>query len=56
MALYNYSGFVAPRLSFAQSLVSIDSVHFVFWVCSLQALLHTMRLVTRLQHQFTRSW
>jgi len=36
MALYNYTGFVAPRLSLYNFWFHIYSVCFVFSVCSLQ--------------------
>jgi len=46
LALYNYDGRVAPRLSLeiVQGLVSLDSIYFAFWVVPV-ALAHTVRLV-----------
>jgi len=37
MALFNYSGLAAPRLSFVQCLVSFDLVCFVLWMCFLES-------------------
>jgi len=38
MALYDYSGLVAPRLSLYNACFHFDSVCFVIWMCSLQLL------------------
>ena len=56
LALCNCNGLVAPRLSFVQCLVLFDSVCFCVLDVFPVARLHTVRLVRRMQFQFTWSW
>jgi len=52
LALYNYHGRVVPQLSLYNVWFHFTRFVFVFPA----APSHTVRLVRRLQYQFTRSW
>jgi len=56
LALYNYNDLVGPGLSFVQFLGSFSLGLFCVLVVFPAALPYTVRLVRRLQYQFTRSW
>jgi len=56
LALYNYNGLVAPGLRLYNLWVHFHSVGFCVLIVFPAALPYTVRLVTRLQYQFTRSW
>jgi len=56
LALCNYNGLAAPGLSLYNFWVHFHSVSFCVLVVFPAALPYTVRLVIRLQYQFTCSW